>query len=134
MKLLENYTKKDYNDDYYFYGGNSEAYVKHSIIDRKTPDREILHTTTNKEVIAKLGKPNFKRNGDWEDVWVFDYNGDRFYYGKHEHEGTALGIYVKKADKTKNWAFEPIDYQLQEDKTIGKKFIDFEKELIKLIK
>lgn len=125
---IKDYTNSDFNDDLYHYSGNNYHYVDESLINH-TSQHHKNHLGINVETIKaieKLGKPNFQNSYNDDNYWIFDFNGDRFYYQNNPHgEGCSVGIYCKKADKSKNWLFEPIEYEYSKDVNLGQKMLDF---------
>lgn len=135
LSILSGYTKENWDEDYFYLASNNNYYGKYVYLDKKMLDRNITWTTNQADLEKKLGECNFyTENGGYDKRWIFEMDGDTFYFSHHEHEGTYVGIWAKKADLSKNWAFEPIDFTLGEDDETGKKLVKFEEELIKLIK
>jgi hypothetical protein len=98
-------------------------------------NNKMYHSINVKSKIAeeKLGSPNFL--SDWDtDYWIFEFNNDIFYYQNDERKGSTIGIFCKKKDTTRNWLFEPEEYQYEKDKELGKKMLIFCKELSNKLK
>jgi hypothetical protein len=127
---IKDYTETDFNDDLYHYSGNNDYYVDNSLI-KYTSQYHQNHRGINvdKEVaVEKLGKPNFINDYNDDNYWIFDFEGDRYYYQNNAHgEGCSVGIYCKKRDKSKNWLFEPVEYEYSRSVKLGEKMLNFTK-------
>ena len=139
MKQLSNNTKDNFNEDYFHYSGNNSFFVRATLLSEMkefTDDNNKMYFSISvKPKIAeeKLGSPNFL--SDWDtNYWIFELNNDIFYYQNDERKGSTIGIFCKKKDTTRNWLFEPEEYQYQKDKELGKKLLNFCKELSNKLK
>lgn len=141
MKQIAGYTEKDFEDDYFHYAGNNQHFVESTLIheskvfSKQKWQNHIDIKGGEKKCVSKLGQPNFRlTDAEWMIYWIFEYKGDIYYFQCNEDKGNSIGIWVKKADKTKNWLFEPIEYNCQDSKELGEKLLEFESELAKILK
>ena len=141
MKQIKNYTEKDFENDYFHYAGNNHFYVESILIreskhfSEKRWQNHVDIKKTELECISKLGEPNFRlSDAEWMVYWIFEFNGNKFYFQCNEDKGNTVGVWVKKADKTRNWLFEPIEYECQESKELGQKLLDFEEQIANKLK
>ncbi len=132
MKQIANYIEQDFNEDYYHYFGNNDHFVRSTLISDNrhfTKEQNKWYRSINvkeNEAIDKLGEPNFRIAGyEWCVYWVFDFEGDRYYYQNNEWKGCTIGIWCKKVDPNKNWLFHPDEYTNQRNKKLGKKGLKF---------
>jgi len=136
MIQVPNYTKENFDDDYFHYSGNNRFFIEATLIPRSTNfTRENCDNYLGlkvEPVIAeeKLGPPSFI--SDWDtQYWIFELNGDTFYYQNDPYSGSTIGIYCGKNDKSQNWLFHPDEYENQENDDLGKKMLAFCKEIAK---
>lgn len=139
MKQIENYTKENFEEDYFHYSGNNSHFVRATLLPEMKEftyeNNDIYHSIDVSETIAikKLGKPNFL--SDWDtNYWIFEFNNDIFYYQSDNRKGCTVGIFCKKKDTTMNWLFEPEEYQYKKSIELGKKLLSFCKELSNKLK
>lgn len=139
MKQLENYTKFDFDKDYFHYSGNNSYFVRATLLSEMKEftyeNNQIYHSINVSESIAteKLGNSNFL--SDWNtNYWIFKFNNDIFYYQNDKYKGCTIGILCKKKDTTKNWLFEPEEYDYKKNIELGKKLLSFCEELSNKLK
>ena len=134
MRQLSDYTKDNFNEDYFHYCFNNNYFTRATVCSElkefSEENNKNYFSIGVKSKIAeqKLGSPNFI--SDWDtDYWIFEFNGDIFYYQNDEWKGSTIGIFCKKKDTTKNWAFEPEEYEYKKNRQLGEKLLKFCKEL-----
>ena len=138
MIQVANYTKENFEDDYFHYSGNNGFFVRATLLSdsenfTRENSKKYLGLKVNPELASeKLGPPSFI--SDWDtQYWIFEFNGDTFYYQNDPYKGSTIGIYCGKNDKSQNWLFHPDEYENQENDDLGKKMLSFCNELSKKI-
>lgn len=126
MNQVENYTKLDFDDDLFHYCGNNNHFVSATLISESkvfSSENHRMYKTIHvpeKVAIEKLGPPNFL--SDWDTpYWIYESDNNLFYYQNDPRKGSTIGIFCKKKDKTKNWLFEPVEYEYQKNQELGLK-------------
>jgi hypothetical protein len=135
MIQLSNYTKENFEEDYFHYCFSNNHFTRATL----RPELKEFSEENNKNYFSidvrnkiakqKLGSPNFC--SDWDtDYWIFELNNDIFYYQNDDkRKGSTIGIFCEKKDTTTNWLFEPEEYEYKKNRQIGEKLLNFCKEL-----
>lgn len=130
MKQIENYTGLNFDDDLFHYCGDNNYFVRATLLPNSAEfsrENNRMYSSikvTESLAIEKLGKSNFI--SEWDtNYWIYEFNGDLFYYQNDMRKGSTIGIFCKKKDKTKNWLFEPVEYEYQESEELGLKMLAF---------
>lgn len=142
MKQLTNYKEINFKQDYFHYAGNNNYFID-ATLKRESPEFSMENNRMKSSLnvsfetaVAKLGSPNWiNQEYYWVSYWIFEFNGDTFYYmNDTPNKGSTIGIYCKKKDTSRNWLFEPEEYDYQDSEYLGKKLLAFCKELSEKLK